>query len=105
VESVTGVAATGTEIMVTLLMGRQILRPTPSHPIIPLIRVAFPGDNSSKAIRDALESYDVSLTGETIQWSQTILQEIVDIASKKKQPKQLDHSDFQICRGPLGISM
>jgi len=105
VECITGLGATGIELMVTLLMGRQILRPTPSHPIVPLIRIAFPGDNASKGIRDALESYDVTLSGETNNWPQNILKEIVEVASHQKQPKQIDHTDFQICRGPLGISM
>jgi len=104
VECITGLGATGTEIMITLLTGREILRPTPSNPIVPLIRVAAPGPNPSKAIRDALEECDVTLTGDSKLWSQQILQEILAFASQTKQPKYQNY-DFQICRGPLGISM
>jgi len=105
VECLTGLGATGTEIMISLQVARQILKPTPSHPIIPLIRIAFPGDKPSKAIKDALDDFDVILSGEPSEWTQKVLDEIVEIASQNKLPKHADVWDFQICRGPLGISM
>jgi len=104
-ECITGLGATGVEIMVTVLEGRQIMRPTPAHPMIPLVRISIPGDNPTRGIKEAMEETDLILTGDSKSWTQQSLQLLLDIASSTKQPKHRENSDFQISRGPLGISM
>jgi len=105
-EILTGLGATGIEIMVYIAEGRQISRLTPSHPMIPLVRVVNPvGLIQTKAVKGTLEDFDLVLSADPATWQESLLQLILDIASNTKFPKNRDLSDFQISRGPLGISM
>jgi len=105
-EVLTGLGATGIEIMIYIAEGRQISRLTPSHPMIPLVRVVNPvGLNQSKVVKGTLEDFDLVLSADPAMWHESLLQLIIDIASNTKFPKNRDLSDFQISRGPLGISM
>jgi len=105
-ETLTGLGATGVEIMLYVAEGRHITRSTPSHPMIPLLRVANPAEATiTKSYKETLEDFDLVLDSDSSTWEESLLQVIIDVASHIKRPKISDNTDFQISRGPLGISM
>lgn len=96
VETMTGLGATGTELMVTHIH-EHLLQ---THPFIPVLQVC-----SDAALSARYSSLDALLNNETA--STELLDLIVATLSKQNQPK-LAHelaADFQMTRGQLGISM
>jgi len=103
VELLTGLGATGAEVMMVLVEGKYLMQPFASHPMIPLIRVANP-TTSGSIPSTILAEYDLVLGQDFTQWVADIQQLLVDVCSGKQQVKQREGTDFQISRGPTGIS-
>ena len=96
VETLTGLGATGVEIMLAHVSGS----PLQAHPMIPLLQVA-----SDEA---AAWSGDMDLTMRAgAPWTETILPLVLSVASRVYVPKLYEqgNTDFQVSRGLLGISM
>jgi len=117
VETITGLGATGVELMLTVLEGRKARIPTPSNPMFPLIRVVNSAGVPCGTPNVTTDS-DLVLTdnGILIQqqnhgkevgdlWCDQLLDLVGKVASKELTPKTTGNFDFQIARGPLGISM
>ncbi|MDF2722288.1 MAG: D-galactarate dehydratase/Altronate hydrolase-like protein, partial [Paenibacillus sp.] len=99
VETVTGLAATGVE----LIIGLTNRRPMQSHPFVPIVQVA-----SEPSMRQAYASdMDLLLTGGSADWADQILALCKQILERKYTPKlvQQGNIDFQFTRGNLGVSL
>jgi altronate dehydratase len=99
VETLTGLGATGIEIIVAYI-GQH---PIQSHPLIPVLQVT-----AESAVQKRYgEDLDLALRGEPGQWPDQILQLILDVISRRYRPKlhEQGNIDFQITRGLLGVSL
>ena len=96
VETLTGLGATGVEIMLAHVSGS----PMQAHPMIPLLQVA-----SEEAVGWSADM-DLTLGGDA-PWTETILPLVLSVASRAYVPKLYEqgNTDFQVSRGLLGISM
>ena len=98
-ESATGLGATGVEVMLAHVSGR----PLQVHRMIPLLQVS-----SDPETLDRLgEDLDVPLRGEPDSWSETMLDSVLEVASRRYTPKLFGQGNvgFQFTRGLLGVSM
>jgi altronate dehydratase len=98
VETLTGLGATGVEVMVAFVDGR----PRQGHPLVPMIQVTAEPADSQTAVTD----FDLVLTGDDALWSEHLLRLVTRVASRQVTPRLLTQGnvDFQITRGLLGIS-
>jgi altronate dehydratase len=96
VETLTGLGATGVEIMLAHVSGA----PVQAHPMIPLLQVASDEDAAWSA------DMDLTMRGDA-PWTETILPLVLSVASRDYVPKLYEqgNTDFQVSRGLLGISM
>ena len=96
VETLTGLGATGVEIMLAHVSGP----PLQAHPMIPLLQIASGAETAWSA------DMDLTLDGDA-PWTETILPLVLSVASRSYVPKLYDqgNTDFQVSRGLLGISM
>ena len=96
VETLTGLGATGVEIMLAHVSGP----PLQAHPMIPLLQIASDAETAWSA------DMDLMLNGDA-PWTETILPLVLSVASRSYVPKLYDqgNTDFQVSRGLLGISM
>ena len=96
VETLTGLGATGVEIMLAHVSGS----PMQAHPMIPLLQVA------SEEAAGWSADMDLTLRGDA-PWTETILPLVLSVASRAYVPKLYEqgNTDFQVSRGLLGISM
>ncbi|MDE0208070.1 MAG: UxaA family hydrolase, partial [Candidatus Tectomicrobia bacterium] len=96
VETVTGLGATGVEIMLAHVSGS----PVQAHPMIPLLQVT--SDEAEEWSADT----DLTMRGDE-PWTETILPLVLSVASRAYVPKLFEqgNTDFQVSRGLLGISM
>jgi altronate dehydratase len=101
-EMMTGLGGTGVEIALVVTEGKYIEQPLVTHPMIQLIKVANPHTVLSG---QSLEDYDHVLSADFGKWDQELQQVVLDVASGKKRVTNLDNVDFQISRGPTGISV
>ncbi|MEE8394460.1 MAG: UxaA family hydrolase, partial [bacterium] len=100
VETISGLGATGAEVMVAHLIGA----PLPGHPMIPLIQVS--GDKATLARWPG--DLDGSLEGEEpAALAEKLLDLLCRTASREYTPKLFGQggTDFQLTRGLLGISL
>jgi len=102
-EMMTGLGGTGVEIALVITEGKYLSQPLITHPMIKLIKVANP--HTSVLGSESLEDYDLVLSSDYGKWEQELQQVLLDIASGKKSVKNSDNVDFQISRGPTGISV
>lgn len=96
VETLTGLGATGVEIMLAHVSGP----PLQAHPMIPLLQVTSGTQTAWSA--------DMDLTfDDDAPWTETILSLVLSVASRAYVPKLYEqgNTDFQVSRGLLGISM
>jgi len=110
VETVTGLGATGVELMLCALEGRRVRMPTPSHPMFPMLRIInSTGVCCGTKIVDAdlLLSDDMASTPDSLEgaWYEKMLELVVSTAGGATISKTQGNNDFQIARGLLGISM
>lgn len=98
VETLTGIGATGVEILLAHL-GEQ---PMQGHPLVPMLQVS-----AESAVRPYSADLDLVLGGNPALWAEKMLQQVLDVASRRYLPKvlSLGNSDFQMTRGLLGVSM
>ena len=99
VEAQTGLGATGVHIMLAYVGDG----PKQGHPMIPVIQVT-----SQVAVLDGWkEDMDLILDGDPAHWSQEMLRLLIETFSCEYSPRSFEHGnvDFQITRGPLGISL
>ena len=96
VETLTGLGATGVEIMLAHVSGP----PLQAHPMIPLLQIASGVDTAWSADMDLVLDDDAP-------WAETILPLVLSVASRTYTPKLYaqGNTDFQVSRGLLGISM
>ena len=96
VETLTGLGATGVEIMLAHVSGS----PLQAHPMIPLLQVS-----SNEAVAWSADM-DLTMRGDA-PWTETILPLVLSVASRVYVPKLYEqgNTDFQVSRGLLGISM
>ncbi len=102
VEIMTGLAATGVEVMLACVAER----PLQSHPLIPLIQVntdAAPDAASTDDFDLRLGMFDESATA----GAEAMLKLVLQVASRAYTPKLFasGNIDFQVTRGWLGVSM
>jgi len=100
VETLTGIGASGIEILLCFVESDTNTRTLQGHPMIPLIKVT--ASNSGQY----LEDFDLALKEqESNLWPRQIIQLLCQTASRQYVPKLSFNFDFQIARGVLGISM
>ncbi len=99
IETLTGMAATGVELIVAHL-GTP---PMPGHPLVPVIQITADETIQQRFAPDL----DLMLREDTDLWPEQILEHLIDVIEKRHQPKltQQGNVDFQISRGLLGVSM
>jgi len=113
VETLSGLGGTGIELMVTVLEGSRVRMPTPGHPMFPLLRVLNSigttcGTNMYEGDLVLTDHHTSQNESESVLcdiWYNLILDLVVKTASCAIVPKSVGNNDFQISRGPLGISM
>ena len=98
-ETATGLGATGVEVMVAHVTGR----PLQAHRIIPLLQVS----SDPETTKNYGEDLDVILDGDPSCWAETLLDCVLEVASRRYTPRLYGqgHVGFQLTRGLLGVSM
>lgn len=101
----TGLGASGVEIMLVVLEEKRAKMVTPSHPMIPLFRVlsnaGLPCDSGK--FKEDFDFILDSVSQDT--WLVALLELLVKASSLELSPNVTHLSDFQVARGALGISM
>jgi altronate dehydratase len=99
VETLTGLAATGVE-MVVAYVGQQ---PMQSHPLTPVLQV------TAEPVVQAAFGADLDLlwAGDTESWLGQLLAQMVQVIERRTVPKldQQGNIDFQLTRGLLGVTL
>lgn len=99
VETITGLAATGVELMVALVHQR----PMQAHPFVPMLQAA-----SEPAVQQAYANdLDLLLLGDPADWTNQILLRCKQTFERSYTPRlyQQGNIDFQFTRGLLGVSL
>jgi altronate dehydratase len=99
VETVTGLAATGVELIIAMTHRR----PMQTHPFVPILQVA-----SDPAMQQTYANdLDLLLTGNPTAWTDQILERCKQTMEHNYTPRlfQQGNVDFQFTRGLLGISL
>ncbi|AZN41364.1 UxaA family hydrolase [Paenibacillus albus] len=99
VETVTGLAATGIEIMIALVGER----PMQTHPFVPMLQIATTSANAAINEKDL----DLRLTGDSAAWASQLLERVKQTLEHEYTPRLYEQGnvDFQLTRGFLGFSL
>ncbi len=99
VETLTGLAATGVELMVAYCAEQ----PLQSHPLVPVLQIT---DDQSAAAAFGVD-FDLLLAGESTAWPEQILDLMVRTLQQTYSPRlyQQGNIDFQLTRGFLGVTL
>ncbi len=99
VETITGLAATGVELIIALTNDR----PMQTHPFVPMLQVTANADMQQNFADDL----DVLLTGNAATWTEQILERTKETLEHNYTPRlfQKGNIDFQLTRGLLGVSL
>lgn len=99
IEAATGLGATGVEVMLAHVSGR----PLQAHRMVPLLQAS----SHAKTLDRFGEDLDVALGGDPDSWSETMLDSVLEVASRRYTPKLFGQGNvgFQFTRGLLGVSM
>jgi altronate dehydratase len=99
VETVTGLAATGVELIIALVHRH----PMQTHPFVPMLQVASDPSMQQTYTNDL----DLLLTGNPDAWTDQILERCKQIIEHSYTPRlyQQGNVDFQLTRGFLGVSL
>jgi altronate dehydratase len=99
VETMTGLAATGVEIILALVNDH----PMQTHPFVPVLQVASEPSMQLAYANDL----DLSLTGNPTAWTEQILDRCKQVIEHSYTPRlfQQGNVDFQFTRGLLGVSL
>lgn len=99
VETVTGLAATGVELILALVNDQ----PMQTHPLVPVVQIA-----SAPAMQQTYATdLDLLLNGEPTLWIDQILERCKAVIEHTYAPRlyQQGNIDFQFTRGLLGVSL
>lgn len=98
VETMTGLAATGVEIMLALVNAQ----PMQTHPLVPVIQFS-----SAPAMQRYANDLDLLLSGDPSQWLDQLLARCKAVIEHAYTPRlyQQGNIDFQFTRGLLGVSL
>lgn len=98
VETVTGLAATGVELILALVNDH----PLQTHPLTPVIQMA-----SEPTMQRYANDLDLFLTGDATGWVDQILERCQQVIEHRYAPRlyQQGNIDFQFTRGLLGVSL
>ena len=99
VETLTGLGATGVEIILSHVDGRA----RQGHPLVPVLQVGCDRSPHDPGVSDL----DLVLSGDRDTWTERLLGRIVEVLDGEYRPRssELGNTDFQFSRGPLGISL
>ncbi|NOU94870.1 altronate hydrolase [Paenibacillus sp. LMG 31456] len=99
VETVTGLAATGVELIIALVHRR----PMQTHPFVPMLQVASDPSMQQTYANDL----DLLLAGNPAVWTDQILESCKQVIEHSYTPRlyQQGNVDFQLTRGFLGVSL
>lgn len=99
VETVTGLGATGVEIMLVY----SSRTPLQAHRMVPVLQVT---DGLTDTIGEGA-GFDVVLAADPDAWEEELLDKVVQVASREYVPTlfRQGNTDFQFTRGLLGVSM
>ncbi|UVI30598.1 UxaA family hydrolase [Paenibacillus spongiae] len=99
VETVTGLAATGVEIVVALIGNR----PMQTHPFVPMLQIT----SEQAMMQKHQEDVDLVLSGNPTLWANQILERSKQVLEHTYAPRlyQQGNIDFQLTRGFLGVSL
>ena len=98
-ETLTGIAATGIELML-VHAGEH---PLQGHPLVPVLQFSADGRVQEQFAQDM----DVELGEDPEQWPMQLLALLARAASRRHEAKarRQGNADFQFARGLLGVSM
>jgi altronate dehydratase len=99
VEIITGLAATGVELIIALVNHR----PLQTHPLVPMLQVATDPTIQHNYVNDM----DLLLTGDPNAWVGQILERCKQVIEHTYTPRLFEQGnvDFQITRGLLGLTL
>lgn len=99
VETVTGLAATGVELIIALVNDR----PMQTHPLVPVLQAA----SEPLMQQNYANDLDLLLTGNPTDWIDQILERCKQVIEHSYAPRlyQQGNVDFQFTRGLLGVSL
>ncbi|MDQ0199357.1 UxaA family hydrolase [Neobacillus ginsengisoli] len=99
VETITGLAATGVELMIALVNRL----PMQTHPFVPMLQVATEQTMQQTYTSDL----DLLLTGIPTNWNGQILERCKQVIEESYTPRLFEQGnvDFQITRGLLGVTL
>jgi altronate dehydratase len=98
VETTTGLAATGVELIIAL-----VNRPMQTHPLVPMLQITSEHLTANGDVQDL----DLLLTGDPIHWPEMILDRCKEVIEHTYTPRLYAQGniDFQFTRGLLGVSL
>ena len=98
VETLTGIAASGAELVLVHVAGH----PVQGHRMIPVLQVT----SDAATRRRYGDDLDLALDGGPEGWEDALLQLLLRTASRQYEPMlyRQGNVDFQLTRGPLGVS-
>ncbi len=98
VETLTGLVATGSQVLLANITGH----PAVGHRMVPLLQVTT---DAATARRYGVD-LDLVLEDAPEHWANELLDLVVRVASRRYVPKLFGqgNTDFQLTRGPLGVS-
>eukprot|EP00730_Choanoeca_flexa_P001769 TRINITY_DN10775_c0_g1_i2.p1 TRINITY_DN10775_c0_g1~~TRINITY_DN10775_c0_g1_i2.p1 ORF type:complete len:999 (+),score=247.95 TRINITY_DN10775_c0_g1_i2:14-3010(+) len=108
VELLTGLGATGVEVIVALVKGTQCL---PAHPLVPVVQAAVVNPDLTQIALDIdlkLQPNDqLDESEQSAQWASAILQRVVACLNRERTPKLFGSEvvDFQLGRAAQSVSM
>jgi hypothetical protein len=99
IENLTGLGAAGVEI----ILSHTGDHPQQGHPLVPFLQVS-----AEPSVQELYgEDLDLALVGPPAAWAESLLNLLVEIASRRQEPLATSqrNTDFQFTRGLLGVSM
>lgn len=99
VETITGLAATGVEIIIALTNNQ----PMQTHPFVPMLQVTANRDVQARYVNDL----DVFLTGDASTWNDQLFEKMKETLERTYTPRLFKQGNvyFQLTRGLLGVSL
>ncbi|KRE98507.1 altronate hydrolase [Paenibacillus sp. Soil766] len=99
VETTTGLAATGVELIIALIGDR----PMQTHPFVPMLQIT----SEQAVLHNYQQDIDLELTGNPSLWGNQILERSKQILEHTYVPSlyKQGNIDFQMTRGLLGVSL
>jgi altronate dehydratase len=109
VENLTGLGATGVELIVSLTdqTENSAQKPHQTHPEIPVLQIStkLPASFAAGDPAEFLQDFDLVLGDDAEKWAVEIFALVLKAASREYTPKLALNADFQIARDLLSVSM